>query len=266
MSAANAANKPKTADSADAKPKATNSADTKKKSDRFWVEKRDVDFPLYNDDSFGTKGMIALMVGLILIGVWAFAPMNFDVPRLVRSLGFFLMATVPFLIASNGRFGLLFKRPRIYDFFLVIIGAVALFFVSAWMIILLMNVGAINPSNVRPNPIVNEKHDTVFAIAFIFQIFGEELLKIDAFIIVLTWIYRRYNRRKLGIILGIAVAALYFGILHYTAYGNLAQVIFVQGTAGALMLYMYLRTKNIMVPYLAHLLMDVIAMVGSSPR
>ena len=54
--------------------------------------------------------------------------------------------------------------------------------------------------------------------------------------------------------------------VHYNTYGNLLQVLCVQGVGGALMLYLYLRTKNIMVPYLAHMLLDVIAILGSTPQ
>ena len=49
-----------------------------------------------------------------------------------------------------------------------------------------------------------------------------------------------------------------FGSMHVGAYGTLAQVLLVQWLGSIFDLYAYLKTKNVFVSYIAHLLFDFI--------
>ena len=235
------------------------------KSDRFWIEKRDVDFPFYNDDNFTRRDLLILTSGVVLFCIWAVISSMQIFPSTINRIMYFLVITVPFLIVAKGKIGLIVKRPRLYDIVLIVLGTFAMFFISTMMIVLLVKIGVIDPNNIKSNPVVSVEHDTLFFIGFFIQLIGEEMLKIVSFLVVLIAFYKRYGNRKAGIILGMFVSSLLFGLLHYGAYGNLLQVIFTQGLgAGMIGIYQYVRTKNIMVSYVSHVLLDLIALAASS--
>ena len=233
------------------------------KSERFWVEKRDVDFPFYRDENCGKREILLLALGFLLAAVWTFVPRN-GVPTMVSRCLYFLLPTVPFLIAARGKLGLLVKRFRFYDLVLILVGGFLCFLVSLYMAVLLIQLGVLSADNITGNPAANAEHDGMFFLGMLIQLFGEEMLKIDAFLAILMLIYRRRGKRKLGIIVGMVVSALLFGLLHYQVYGNLLHVLLVQGTSGLVFLYLYLRTKNVFVPFWAHVLDDCIALLGSA--
>ena len=47
-----------------------------------------------------------------------------------------------------------------------------------------------------------------------------------------------------------------FGSIHEGAYGTLLQVLLIQGVGSIFDLYAYMKTKNVFVSYIAHLLFD----------
>ena len=54
------------------------------------------------------------------------------------------------------------------------------------------------------------------------------------------------------------VTALVFGLAHYAAYGSIVQILLVQGLGCIIDMFAYLKTKNILTSYAAHLLLDFI--------
>ncbi len=54
------------------------------------------------------------------------------------------------------------------------------------------------------------------------------------------------------------VTALVFGLTHYAAYGSIVQILLVQGLGCIIDVFAYLKTKNILTSYAAHLLLDLI--------
>ena len=233
------------------------------KSERFWVEKRDADFPIYRDESCGMRENVLLALGFLLTALYTLVPRG-SVPFWLSRCMYFLLPTVPFLIAAKGKIRLLVKRFRFYDPVLILIGTALCFFAGAFMAVLLINSGLINADTMTANPAVGMNHDGSFFLGMLVQIFGEEMLKIDAFLAILMLIDRRWGKRKAGIIVGMVISALLFGLLHYRTYGNLLQVLCVQGSAGLVLLYLYLRTKNVFVPFWAHVLSDCVALLGSA--
>ena len=91
---------------------------------------------------------------------------------------------------------------------------------------------------------------------------GEELFKVIAFLIAMFLIYRITKNRKVSMIIGVLAALLAFGALHYYSYsGNWPQIIFIIGIGSLFYFYAYLKTKNVMVSYIVHLLIDGIIFV-----
>ena len=231
---------------------------------RFFVERRDPDFPFYDEEeNFGKREILILSTGILLFVFWTLQKF-IKVPDIVRSLVYFFLALLPFLIVSKGKMSALIKKPRFYDIVLVIGGGTVLFIASLMVAIRLGSIGIVDLETISANPATQMEHDTLFMIGFLFQIFGEEMFKIDVFLVVLTLMYRSTGKRRLSVLVGMLVSSIIFGALHYNAYGNLLFVICVQGlTSGMIAMYLYLRTKNIMVPYFAHLLLDIIALLSA---
>ena len=96
-------------------------------------------------------------------------------------------------------------------------------------------------------------------IALIFvQLFGEELFKINMLLGILLLLFRRSGNRKSAIVIATLVTALVFGLAHYAAYGSIVQILLVQGLGCIIGVFAYLKTKNILTSYAAHLLLDFI--------
>jgi membrane protease YdiL (CAAX protease family) len=92
------------------------------------------------------------------------------------------------------------------------------------------------------------------------QLMGEELFKIILLIIAMSIIYHFTKNRKLSIIISSIITMTIFGIAHYQ-YGPLIQILLIQGLGSIFDLYAYLKTKNVLVSYLAHLLYDFIPFI-----
>ena len=99
--------------------------------------------------------------------------------------------------------------------------------------------------------------DLLFILISFIQIIGEELIKVIVFLIAMFLVYKITNNRKLSIVISTAIALLIFGLMHYSAYnGNLIQIIFIIGLGSVFYMYAYLKTKNVVVSYLCHIIID----------
>ena len=96
-----------------------------------------------------------------------------------------------------------------------------------------------------------------FALVFV-QLFGEELFKTNMLLGILLLLFRRSGNRKSAIVIATLVTALVFGLAHYAAYGSIVQILLVQGLGCIIDMFAYLKTKNILTSYAAHLLLDFV--------
>ena len=95
-------------------------------------------------------------------------------------------------------------------------------------------------------------------IYLIVQLIGEELFKVILLIFVMSLVYYFSKNRKLSIISSVIMTMMVFGSIHEGAYGTLLQVLLIQGVGSIFDLYAYMKTKNVFVSYIAHLLFDFI--------
>ena len=75
---------------------------------------------------------------------------------------------------------------------------------------------------------------------------------------ILLLLFRRSNNRKSAVVIAVFATALVFGLAHYAAYGSIVQILLVQGLGCIIGVFAYLKTKNILTSYAAHLLLDFI--------
>ena len=110
------------------------------------------------------------------------------------------------------------------------------------------------------NPMVPMSATLISIINMIVQLMGEELFKILLLIIVMFIIYHFTKNRRLSIIISSIVTMAIFGLAHYQ-YGPIIQILLIQGLGSIFDLYAYLKTKNVLVSYSAHLLFDFIPVI-----
>jgi membrane protease YdiL (CAAX protease family) len=97
-----------------------------------------------------------------------------------------------------------------------------------------------------------------FYVGTFIQLFGEELVTILPFLAVLYWLHSKVRlSRKAAIVLAWVITAITFGAMHLPTYGwNIVQAIVLIGVARLALTLAFIRTKNILVSFGAHLLND----------
>ena len=220
--------------------------------DFFKFENDGFDVPFYN----GIPKLSKLEWIILMIAEFLFvAPVIFPIrlSELVFPFYMCLVVLIPVLYLSRGDLGLFFKKIRRSDIKLIIFCVIAPFVYSMMMLYI------IEYFKLAPVTLVEETPTTIInVISMIVQLMGEELFKIVLLILVMALVYHFSKNRKLSIVLSAIVTMLAFGSLHGGAYGTLVQVLLVQGLGSIFDLYAYLKTKNVLVSYTAHLLFDFI--------
>lgn len=91
---------------------------------------------------------------------------------------------------------------------------------------------------------------------------GEELLKFISLMFFMRLFFKISANRKLSIILSSIIIMICFGLIHYDpSVTTIVSVLLLQGLGTIFEIYGYLKTKNIFVPYISHLLTDGIIFI-----
>lgn len=104
----------------------------------------------------------------------------------------------------------------------------------------------------------------LFLLRTVPQIVGEEVITVLPFLALLAWLTQGARLPRRAAVAGAwLLSALPFALFHLPAYGgNLLQCLLVIGTARLVVMLAYLKTRNLLVSSLAHLLHDWIAFGG----
>ena len=220
-------------------------------SEFFNFEENDSDIPFYNGMPKLSKWKWGLLVlGLILFFALLWIPI--DIPEIVFATLMCLVLLVPTLIALNGNWNLMFKKIRRSDLKPILVVVVIEIVYSFMILYVLEFVGMTTPA-----PVHTEIASTTLLsfISMVIQLMGEELFNV-ILLIILMFITYRFLNRKISMVISIIITLAAFGFLHEGFYGNLIQVLLVQGLGSLLTLLLYIKTRNIMVSYASHLLFD----------
>ena len=76
------------------------------------------------------------------------------------------------------------------------------------------------------------------------------------FILVAYFVYKFTQNRKHAVLLGAVASLIIFGALHTSAYGSFLFAVVGITIPAIALAYSYLKTKNIFVSYLVHLIID----------
>lgn len=220
-------------------------------NDFFRFEDDNRDFPFYNEKPKLSKiDWAILLIGVsIFIGI-IIIPNNINRNIIPLILG--LSTLLPILYVSRGNWNLFFRMPKLKDIPLIILCTLLYYSYSLTMIFILHGAGVGTNGNA-----VTTNINIFLCLGLIIQILGEELFKVILMLIVMFLVYNFTNKRKISMICGLVISLLIFGLIHYNSYnGALAQIIFVIGFGSIFYTYAYLKTKNVIVAYISHILID----------
>lgn len=221
-------------------------------NDFFRFEDEEYDLPFLNGDSrFTTKNVIILIIGFLIA-----AAIPYLIPPTGNGLLKAILITFPPLLAVVYVFkddmSNIFRIPKPIDIIIVIIGFILMFvfgilsnFIGSALGIAMVTDSAVSgPSS-------------ILIIRATIQILGEELIKFIPLIIVAAYLYKSIGR-KAAIIVAIIISQIIFALFHIPAYGLVMGFLLVHIGFGSIVLpFVYVKTKNLVLCYLIHLLLDL---------
>ena len=215
-------------------------------TDWFKFEDKDYDFPFYKKNPYIPKwGWVVLFLAF-LIGFFlsVYVKIHFSI------LGCIVLI-VPVLYFLKWDYNAIFRIPSRRDLVLIVALFVGYMIYAVAIGALLDQIGIVSSGTVDPTSI-----DVMTLVNSIFSILGEEFIKFIPFMFLLRVIYKYTNNRKLSIIASVILIMIMFASLH--AYNPIMFIfaLCIQGVGSIFEFYGYIKTKNIMVPYLCHLLTD----------
>lgn len=232
-------------------------------SNFFKFEDEGIDFPFYNDIPKLSKvewvilALAPFLVGLITLTGGKCIPFHEVLPTGTLPVCYFLVTIIPFAYVCHGKLGLIFKKPRLKDFKVIII-CIILYFVWGGVATAISNfLGFSADANM-----MSEGTITIIELLFtLIQLVAEELFKVSVLLIAMALIYYFTKNRINALVFGIFASMILFGLIHLTAYNyNLFQCIFIIGIGSIIHLYPYIKTKNVVNSYLVHITIDLSSM------
>ncbi|MEK4290373.1 CPBP family intramembrane glutamic endopeptidase [Paenibacillus sp. FSL P4-0502] len=228
------------------------------KSDFFRFERKNDDFPFYSDLTSPALNLKSSLIFLIAVAVgFALFLIGFGGPYGQPFMNvIFPLAAVIFVARSQ--WTSLFRKLVAKDIILILgtyIVNLIVTLVAGFIISKLFNVSA-NPASEGFN---GNFSDAIPAfLKMIPMLFGEELITILPFLVILSLGVQKLKlSRKSAVILAWIVASIIFGAYHLQTYNwNVAQAILGIGIARVVLLYPYIKTKNIWTSFIVHVLND----------
>ena len=224
--------------------------------DWFKFEDRDYDFPFYNKNPYIPKWGWIVLFFAFLIG--SLLSISYKIHFSILGCIVFI---VPILYFLKWDYKAIFRMPSRKDIVLVVALFVGYMIYAVVMDAILAQFGIVSNGTID-----SESLSVITLFESIFSIMGEEFLKFIPFMFFLRVIYKYSNNRKLSVIISVALVMLMFASMH--AYNPIMFIfaLFIQGFGSIFEYYGYIKTKNILVSYLTHLLTDefifIILLIG----
>ncbi|MGN0176769.1 MAG: type II CAAX prenyl endopeptidase Rce1 family protein [Methanobrevibacter sp.] len=219
----------------------------------FNFENKEHDIPYYNHNPRLSKSAWIVLLSTIILSFLCYGLFE-GISELLASAIFCAVMLVPLMYYSNWDISLILRKPTKSEIKLAI-----LLFIGYMAYALIMN-GVMNiflGSNTGTSStefVVNVE----FIISLIFSMMGEELVKFIPFAFLMRLIYKGTNNRKLSITISTAIILVFFGLIHYDFQTSIISVLLLQGLGSTFEFYGYIKTKNLFVPYLSHILTDAV--------
>lgn len=178
-----------------------------------------------------------------------------DYSEILGSIFFCGIMLIPLLYFSNWNLNLLFNKPTKNELILALLMFICYIIYALIMYQLLDLFGLASSST----DLLSVTWESV--VGLIFSMMGEELLKFIPLMFLLRFFYHFSERKDVSLVFASIIVLTMFGLLHYNYQDYIIEPILIQGFGSIFELYGYVKTKNLLVPYLSHLFTDAFIMI-----
>lgn len=225
-------------------------------TDFFKFEEK-IDIPFYNGTPELSKlGWAGLVLGFIIYTIIIRNQDIFVMDAITFGVVTLLILLIPLAYATKGKLSMFFRMIRRQDVKTIILYTIASYIFSYVLVLILVLLsfvlGPITKS-FEADLIANSSE----AIGLVIALVAEELYKVFMLIMFMAVLYKLTGNRKTSLTIAAIITMVIFGATHEGGeMGSLIKVIVVQGFGSIFDILLYLKTKNIFVSYLSHLLFD----------
>lgn len=235
-----------------------------KKSDFFKFENKNDDFPFYNGDPISFTFLQGLFLLVVSIASAILFQINGSIPTFVQPVFNIILPLGAFMLVVKSNWTKIFRKVRFKDILLVI--GVLIFnlilTILTGLLISKFTVANANPvaNLIQENSLVE---NIVFCLKIIPMLFGEELITIIPFLVILLFATKTLKLpRKKVIVLAWILSAIIFGAIHLPTYNwNIVQAVLGIGVVRLVLTFPYIKTKNIWISLFVHVLNDWILLL-----
>ena len=239
--------------------------DTAGRQDRFGklIERDDgADVPFYNGQPVQVAGWKWLVIVLAAVAGFlalVLIPATGNLALLGTRILFVAIPAVAFIALTGGAWKAIFRPLKGKDV-LTMLAFWAIYMVLSSVVAIIIK--SADPGHVTANratdSVSSASELVFFYLGTFIQLFGEELFSIIPFLAIAAVAYQRFKlSRKTSLIIAWLLTAVWFGAAHLPTYDwNFLQCFLVIGLARLVLTLAYLRTKNILVSFGAHLMID----------
>lgn len=220
-------------------------------SEFFKFEDTSRDFPYYRHNPKISKGAWVVLLLAIPISFLVYAIFAIE-HEMIGSILFVLVLLIPLMYFSNWDFSLIFHKPTKSEIRLAV-----LLFIGYMIYAIAVGevLDLIGQSSTVSGDYFGVNWEMLFSL--VFSMLAEELVKFIPLMFFMRLLFKYTNNRKLSVAVSTAVILIFFGLLHYDpGITPIMSVLVIQGFGSIFELYGYIKTKNLFVPYLCHLLTD----------
>ncbi|WP_407454182.1 type II CAAX prenyl endopeptidase Rce1 family protein [Methanobrevibacter sp.] len=221
-------------------------------SEFFKFEDTSRDFPYYRQNPKISKIAWIVLLLTIPISFWVYKKFPVE-SEILRSILFALVLLLPLMYFSNWDFSLIFHKPTKSEIKLAVILFVG-YLIYAFAIGEVLN--AFGQNTVVTGNYYGLNGEILFSL--VFSMLAEELIKFIPIMFFMRFVFKFTNDRKLSLVVSSTIVLIFFGLIHYDpAVNTIIYALLIPGLGSIFELYGYVKTKNLFVPYLCHLLTDV---------
>ena len=231
---------------------------------KFLTFDEERDFPYYRHNPRISKGAWFVLLLLIPLSYIGYILFSFD--ELLSSIIFCMVLLIPLLYFSNWDYKLIFQKPDRNEIILAILmfAGYMIYALCLGSVLDMVGLGGVEASSAEEVGVTIQS-----TVGLLFSMMAEELLKFIPLMFFMRLVYKFTDNLKISVAVSTAIVLLGFGLLHYAPPTNtIVSVLLLQGLGSLFEMYGYLKTKNLFVPYISHLLTDavmfIIILVGFS--
>jgi hypothetical protein len=166
----------------------------------------------------------------------------------------FLITLIPLLLLTKCNLSSFFRKLSLNDIRLIIVSYIGykIYYLIVYGFFQITNYTTTSAESYFLNL------NLLTVIVNLLQIFSEEIFRIFIFLILMYYLYKYTNNRKISIITSTVIMLIVFGLLHVNTYGyNIIQIMLFQGLGSIFEFAGYLKTKNLAIPILIHILINI---------